>query len=831
LVRAYAAFERIVRRFGLTPESSIARVLAIAIACLVGRLIESRWDQGVELQAATRYVTLAAVSMLAHQWVYIWLAEWLFAFAWLFACPSLVDVLRGRISTEALAKKDGPTRKWVRAVAESLNRLANHTECSVLAILVVILATRTMAMRLLWLTLVFGFGIPILNGAVIATLEREQPSALPADPSRGMSWEQLRYRRRFLYVLTLGLIAVFVFVNPNQWREVACLSLVVLVAIAARFVATLWTVRGGDQLADASREEERLERAAYWDRRLLTVALAFILGLTATEALKSRKVEAKDVEHRVHAAIDLRDEAKVDAIDRPDAALFLVSDTQLHELRGARSGVHLELIDSIVPVAVRPIQLDLLSAATLEHFRYVYRRLAQLNKYRSVLQWAHLGDLGDLGCKTEINRALGYLERFEDDPRRRSLAGIAPGNHDSTFVGNFTWHPDWRDACTSTIAAWSDKEVGRSDKGWLNQRLHDVLRAEPPADSPNLLADTSTVHLIAHPLSNALEAVGLGPHKTALMTEATLAQEHDGHPPIAGIFFDTSDFTTQDIGLAGAEGSISTEQIELAQKIIARHDKARFVFFLHHTVAELSAVAKERFEALAKPLVERDRLLLVISAHTHVAAVRPMMIANKLIHEIVVGSTIDPPQEVALLEIGASRTNRYGARLRTIQAITRTSSTSVMPELAESAIVPCTCRRLLGDTLDVTGQTCPLPDHPLSEACKRAFRETERPGIRAKDPRQVKSEQQAPAAALLECLELATRPKPLDDPKLFDILDEAITQGTRLEAMVCLAWAASTEQGHKRSLWGFGHGWTFGFDRAAAHPPMDLFIELPEEHP
>ena len=121
--------------------------------------------------------------------------------------------------------------------------------------------------------------------------------------------------------------------------------------------------------------------------------------------------------------------------------MFIVADSQLHELRGKRSGVHLDLVDSAVPVAVRPVELDLLSGAPLRRFAEIYRSLRD-TRFPG-MRWMHIGDFADLGCSSEARRALAYLDAFGFD----RCVGLVPGNHDSAFVGNFTWHPDWVSAC------------------------------------------------------------------------------------------------------------------------------------------------------------------------------------------------------------------------------------------------------------------------------------------------------------------------------------------------------------------------------------------------
>jgi hypothetical protein len=81
--------------------------------------------------------------------------------------------------------------------------------------------------------------------------------------------------------------------------------------------------------------------------------------------------------------------------------MFLVSDSQMHELGGQRFPGQMELSDAFVPVALRPVELDVLSFATLDQFGRVFKQLDG----HGDLFWAHLGDFADLSCASELERA------------------------------------------------------------------------------------------------------------------------------------------------------------------------------------------------------------------------------------------------------------------------------------------------------------------------------------------------------------------------------------------------------------------------------------------
>src|SRR4029079_2427975 len=131
----------------------------------------------------------------------------------------------------------------------------------------------------------------------------------------------------------------------------------------------------------------------------------------------------------------------------PSLAMFLLADTQIHELGRKRFPGQMEVADAIVPVARRPVELDMLSTATVIRGQSVYRQLAAARAKAGLSPplWAHVGDFADLSCTNEMDRMLELLQGYS--PGERKLPGIAPGNHDMSFQGNFAWSPYWDQAC------------------------------------------------------------------------------------------------------------------------------------------------------------------------------------------------------------------------------------------------------------------------------------------------------------------------------------------------------------------------------------------------
>src|SRR5207247_2578480 len=148
--------------------------------------------------------------------------------------------------------------------------------------------------------------------------------------------------------------------------------------------------------------------------------------------------------------------------------------------------------------------------------------------------------------------------------------------------------------------------------------------------------------------------------------------------------------------------------------------------------------------------------------------------------EFVLGSTTDPPQEAAILDIGPDDDGRPAVRVRTIPAISRQDETcgGALPIAAQDCDrifkelrKTDACAELFGAERDrlARGSKCqnlidewwPALDPPASSA--------------AATPDDVKCMQQDRAWRLLKCIRrdtpAAVPREPLDDPKIFDLVE------------------------------------------------------------
>ena len=123
--------------------------------------------------------------------------------------------------------------------------------------------------------------------------------------------------------------------------------------------------------------------------------------------------------------------------EQPDGApqslrVLLVADSHVHHLYGEPYWLRSELTEKLVPVAVRPVQLDLFGHDLL---RWTLQHRA------SRIPTIHLGDALDVSCARELDRFLQTM----------ALTGqpwvLAPGNHDGYFSGVVGRDGGWAGAC------------------------------------------------------------------------------------------------------------------------------------------------------------------------------------------------------------------------------------------------------------------------------------------------------------------------------------------------------------------------------------------------
>ena len=722
----------------------------VAVGGIASALLERTLPRAAEATYVLKSVIFAAVGLLsAHPW-------------------TLGAANAGLASLLFLVRDDGDDvgslRRAASGLAEQFNRSAGHLEG-----------------LFTWLTLAVwwssSFWLQTTGVLAVAVLG---PVAIDALTFGGRGPAQ-RWRLLVPVAVTVSGLAVMLSVAWAQWREVAPLVVAVLAGLAPRTAWSLWQ----ETSLHASASPD-IGWTRFVDRLVMAASLAVLVLLPMRGLGPGHRASAENRMRRtvrwVRCTADPAEAA-------PPFSLFIVADNQFHALDGKRSGFHLDLVDTEIPVSVRPVELDLLSSATLRSFADVYR---QLHKSRPGMQWAHLGDAADLGCASELERFVALAPRFG----LSDLAGAIPGNHDASFLGNLSWHPDWDAACPE----------GRSSPALARSRIGSLM-----ADSTGR---------VVHRASNFLASVSLLGHLDVA--------------DVVGVFLDTTDAPHDRVGIAGAQGGISSPQREWVEQALRRFSGARVLLFGHHPLDQWTPLSRKELERLAEAL--GPRLWGIVSAHTHLAALRSHTLAGQTVPEFIVGSTIDPPQEAALLEGYQARPGHWVLRLRTLQAVQRPGMTCA--DDRAPAVTAGTCDRIFKTlrgsptcaALFAGGASDAGPRPPTSDECAKtvdAWWPLLEPGfLHASSPDELECLQEARAERLLSCVGVPmTAVSPLRDSKLPERI-LSIHERDPAE-LVCLSWAASVLQSHKRERWGMAQAVAFSLDPSATYGEFEA--EWPED--
>jgi hypothetical protein len=300
------------------------------------------------------------------------------------------------------------------------------------------------------------------------------------------------------------------------------------------------------------------------------------------------------------------------------------------------------------------------------------------------------------------------------------------------------------------------------------------------------------------------------------------------------VFVDSSDAGAFDFGVAGVFGTFSDAQVDAIDAQIKDlrgrggvWDDPVFVVFAHHPWDALAGTSQQRLAKLIERLDAGEgggrpagaagpRVLALMTAHTHHAASNLQCVGGRQLREIVVGSTIDPPQEAAVVTVGPDGRGALALRLRTVQAVAREGRTCGQ----EPAIDAAACEQVMA-ALEADPACQPLfapaatPERPLGADCQALERTTtlrERLDAAGKshhssDPARLAAEQTRRAQNLFACVCRGGRctvpARPLEDEQYSTLVTALLTDPKREQAaknereLACLSWAASVIQEHK----------------------------------
>lgn len=701
----------------------------VALAGGLGFGIASEYfANAAQLSLVLEFLALVVVSVFCGLWPVLAGAEIALALSWWL-----------------LVRRD--RNSWPARVVTDVNRTLGHVEALGPVLILAMVVDSPGWIRFSAAAWTVAWGPKVLDRMVIAWyVLRGRAHPTPGAIQSG--------RRVPMYGVTvLGTCALLAFA-PEQWRAMLPSALAILAGMALRLGVTYQGGRRGSGLVHRQ-----------WGKFNDIAATVVIILVLTYGAWTLTQINTDDqTRHRLtQAACEPRPAGE------PVLATWLLADTQFHELRGRRSAANLPMVDAVVPVAVRPVALDLLSGVTLDHFARQYHDYAQMHP-ATKLTYAYLGDLADVGCTSELMRFDAHWRRFEAPQWSGgpgSLLGIASGNHDNTFEGNFHWHPDWSSACELPA---STTEVGkRLDKPTADAHLRAFMERYGVAD--NWVPKEPIQHW-----------AGLIEDKAALpmVSEMGMLPADSTSParPVVGVFLDTGDAGLWQFGVAGSLGNLSAPQLAAVRDRVP--SDAWIILFFHHPIDQIGRFGLGRLgELIAEwrsgPL--GDRLLLAVSGHTHRSYWHPRSTAgDQQFPEFTVGSTTDPTQEVAILELRGTASNP-DTFVTTVPAVHRPA----MDCSDSGELTAAQCSELLASLID----RCPAV---TQDDCR----------FRVNYSQSMTKRQRQLADNLFSCLGIPPGPDTLD-PEVYTRL--ALANPMDRARLVCLSWASSLLQAKKSQGW------------------------------
>jgi hypothetical protein len=760
-----------------------------------------------------------------------------------------------------------------------LNRQFGHVAALLVWVLVAFATSARLPLQLGGAAFVFFLAPDFLNGAA---REFDWPFLSPDSRTRksgGLLWR----RRILIYVLTVvGLLALALRAPAQLGRMLPLVGAfsggLVLRSIrydrrrrrlieeekeglAAGFMAT-----DGMSARRQNIRTVQVAMAQAFDPIGPLVVLAAMGALVTWSSIERRKLDAE-----LSAKLDgpvLPTDACVREPHGPiaaDVAMFVMADVQTHELGGERFPGQTELAEAFVSTASRPLALDMLSEVPVRRFAAMYKELSEqrVKKQLPPMLWAHLGDLTDLACRGELRRVSALMKLFEP----ASNAGISLGNHEMSFIGSFHWSPYWDTACAT----------GRLDKEDVIDAIQGTT--EPggwPGEAPKIVL--SDLGRMARVRPSFLSPRG----GSLAMARPLGVANHDRRARgVIGVFLDASDGHAFDWGMPGSIGAISAAQLEGVAQAILSVQKDRqgpyeadpaYVLFSHFPLGALAGPSHARIAEFITHLDRRDvtntaepRVLAWVAAHTHAADAHRHCMGSRILREIVIGSTTDPPQQAGLLEIGPDARGRLALGLRTVQSVARPGVTcsAGQPNGQSSPLTAAKCRRIASELTaapECHGLLGTGPDSAAPRDCQEleivkplgdelAELRTYRGPFSAGERKRI---EQMTAEHLLSCVCRQGDCKPIKQPLSIadgsreesylgvlaplslprsaavkprgDTIPASQTNGeppqnrdTEAE-LSCLAWAASVSQAHKMAGMTLGEALRCGFDDPTLAP-------------
>ena len=330
------------------------RLLVVAGVSLLAA-IWATTAAGIQFGWALQYGLLVAVSIVTSFWGWVMVVNVGLAALWV-----------GMSWNPPRTPLDQPPPWGISDVVTWLNRQVGHAEVLVAWVAVAFVLSPNLTAQASLLAAVLLLGGPLINGAA-------QLRFFGGDKARESRAALMIERRSVIYLASLLGLAILAVQAPYQFLTILPLLLTVVPGLLLRFVR-FWRRKKLEDQEDAGFRAHRLHKAelqrlasSVSDRWVMAAALAVFFGATAALSLWKRQQlssHQRTEQDGPPAPTDACVAERGGPVE-PTLAMFLLADTQIHELGRKRFPGQMEVADAIVPVVRRPVELDMLSTATV----------------------------------------------------------------------------------------------------------------------------------------------------------------------------------------------------------------------------------------------------------------------------------------------------------------------------------------------------------------------------------------------------------------------------------------------------------------------------------
>ena len=334
--------------------------------------------------------------------------------------------------------------------------------------------------------------------------------------------------------------------------------------------------------------------------------------------------------------------------------VVLVADNQLHHLYGDPVWLRSGFTDQLVPVAIRPVQLDVYAPSIL---RWI------VTTYADKRPLIHLGDALDIACTVEFDA----FKKIMDQAGRGWV--MAPGNHDGYYFGNghFAWN-EWTRACVTAdghgrpmtkdrfieayLKALSDQSGGPAGFGFTSPESLDLGGWESASTDAAFLKSVAWRIDRDHPWRSYLV------QRLNLTLPATPAQREEARPQVMVILLDTTQYAFRPrlvpffwVQNSGLTGELLDDQMQIVEDWLANPEPGQVTILMgHHPYHALTTRAQRALDRW-----QRDGVIqLYVSAHTHSAQYYVRHASDRNWLEMNLGSATDWSPEFRTLSVSTA---------------------------------------------------------------------------------------------------------------------------------------------------------------------------------